>query len=73
MLAAFTLGKTKKWWQVFNDGISRRQIAFQNLVIGIENGDKFQSVIASSLIYLEDDTLEKQIEGTYNKVSLPWM
>jgi hypothetical protein len=70
MLAAYTLGKAKKWRQVFNDGTSRRQIAFQNLVIGIENGDKFESIIASSCIFLEDETAEKQIEGIYNKVSL---
>ena len=70
MLAAYKLGHAKKWRQVFNDGTSRRQIAFQNLVIGVENGDKFESVIASSCIFLEDETAEKQVEGIYNKVSV---
>ena len=46
---------------------------FQNLVIGIMNGDKFELIIASLCILLEDETAEKQVEGIYNKVSLHWL
>ena len=73
MLAADTLGNANKWRQVFNDGTSKHQIFFQNLVIGIMNGDKFESIIASSCILLEDETAEKQVEVIYNEVILHWL
>jgi len=49
MLAGKRLGDALSWHQLFTDGTTRRQIAFQNLVIGIMDEDgKFDSVIASS-------------------------
>jgi len=69
MLAAYRLGKEMKWNQIFIDGTSRRQTAFQNLVMGMENGVLFESSIASSCIFLENETLEQQVEGILNKVS----
>jgi len=63
MLAAYCLGNTKKWRQNFIDGTSRRQVAFQNLVIGVLNGDEFESIIALSCIFLENETSEEQVEG----------
>jgi len=69
MLAAYCLGNTaSRWKQVFNNGTSRRLIAFQNLVIGIVNGDEFESVIASSCIFLENETSQQQVEGIIKKV-----
>ena len=41
MLAVYHLGNAAKWKQVLTDGTSCRQIAFQNLVIGIVNGEEF--------------------------------
>ena len=68
MLAAFCLGNAKKWRQIFTDGTSRRQVAFQNLVIGVLNGDEFESIIASSYIFLENEISEEQVEGIKKKV-----
>ena len=69
MLAAKRLGEAKSWHQLFTDGTSRRQIAFQNLVIGILDAeDKFDSVIASSCIFLESEHAVKQVEGIKSKV-----
>ena len=70
MLAAFCLGHAKKWRQIFTDGTSRRQVAFQNLVIGVLNGDEFESIIASSCIFLENETSAEQVEGIKKKVSV---
>ena len=68
MLAAYRLGLAEKWVELFTDGTARRQVAFQNLVIGLMNGDAFESVIASSCIILEDETGEKTVEAIVNKV-----
>ena len=70
MLAAYRFSKEERWHQLFTDGTTRRQVVFQNLVIGISNGDKFESIIASSCIYLEDETSETQVEALKNKVSI---
>jgi hypothetical protein len=35
-LAAYCLGKSKKWQQAFTDSIGRMQVAMQNLLIDIE-------------------------------------
>ena len=36
-LAAYRLAKAKRWGQLFTDGTGRRQIAFQDLALSIEN------------------------------------
>ena len=68
MLAGKRLGEATSWHQLFTDGTTRRQIAFQNLVIGLMDGDEFNSVIASSCIFLKDETSAKQVEGIKSKV-----
>ena len=52
MLAGFRLGNAVSWHQLFTDGTTRRQIAFQNLVIGLMEGGEFDSVIVSSCVIL---------------------
>ena len=69
MFAGMRLGNAPAWHQLFTDGTTRRQIAFQNLVIGIMEGDDFDSVIASSCVYLENESSEKQVEAVKHKVS----
>ena len=69
MLAAKRLGEVESWHQLFTDGTSRQQIAFQNLVIGLLDAQgKFDLVIASSCIFLENESAEKQVEGIKSKV-----
>ena len=69
MLAAKRLGEARTWHQLFTDGTTRRQIAFQNLVIGlVDSEDKFDSVIASSCIFVEDESSATQVEAIKSKV-----
>ena len=69
LLAAYRLGNAPRWIELFTDGTTRQQIAFQNLVIGLQNGDKFDQVIALSCIFLENETSDKQVEAVKEKVS----
>ena len=41
-LATYRSAKADKWEQLFTDGTSRRQVAFQNLVVSIEEDDLFK-------------------------------
>ena len=68
MIAACRLGKADNWHQIFTDGSTWRNIKFQNLVIGLMTDGDFESVIASSSIFLENETSEKQLEAVKNKV-----
>ena len=68
MLADCILGKAKNWHQIFTDGTTWRKIKFQNQVIGLITDGDFESVIASSCIFLENETSEKQVEAVKNKV-----
>lgn len=68
MFAGHRLASATSWHQLFTDGTSRRQIAFQNLVIGLMEGDEFDSVIASLCIFSENETAAKQVEGINSKV-----
>ena len=70
ILAALRLGKATSWHQLFTDGTSRRQIAFQNLVIALMEDGKLDPVIVSSCIFIKDETSEKQVEGILEKASL---
>ena len=47
VLAACRLGKSENWHHIFTDGTTRRQITFQNLVIGLMTDGHFESVISS--------------------------
>ena len=69
MFTGMRLGNATTWYQLFICGTSRRQIAFQNLVIGIMEGDTFDSVIASSCVFLENESEEKQVKAIKSKVS----
>ena len=69
-LAALRLGKADTWHQLFTDGTSRRQIAFQNLVIALMEDGKLDPVIVSSCMVLEDETSEKQVKSIVDMVSL---
>ena len=68
MLATCKLVKAENWHHIFTDGTTLRQIIFQSLVIGLMIDGDFESVIASSCIFLENETLEKQVEAVKNKV-----
>ena len=68
MLDNCRLGKSYNWHQIFTDGTTRRQIKFQNLVIGLMKDGYFESVIYSSCIFLENENSEKQLEAVKNKV-----
>ena len=46
-LASLWLGDTDEWHQIFTDGTSRRQIAFQNLMITVMVDSKLVPVIVS--------------------------
>jgi hypothetical protein len=70
MFAGHRLGSAETWHQLFTDDTTRRQIAFQNLVIGLMEGEEFDSVIASSCIFLEDETAVKQVEAIKSKVCI---
>ena len=69
MFAGMRLGNASSWQQLFTDGTSRQQIDFQNLVIGIMDDGEFDSVIALSCVYLENESAEKQVEAVKSKVS----
>jgi len=69
VFAGMWLGNATTWHQLFTDSTSQRQIVFQNLVIGIMEGDTFDSVIASSCVYLENKSAEKQVKVIKSKVS----
>ena len=61
-LAALRLGRAETWHQLFTDGTTRRQIAFQNLVIALMEDGKLDPVIVSSCMILEDETSETQVK-----------
>jgi hypothetical protein len=67
-LAAFRLGKAEKWLQTHTDATSRRQIAFQNLIISIRENNKIISVILSSCIFLNDEKSETIVQALIKKV-----
>ena len=69
MLAGLRLGKAKKWKQIFTDGTTRRQVAFQNLVIRMEEDTGFDSVIASSCIFVQNESAAKIVEAIKDEVS----
>jgi hypothetical protein len=41
-LATYRIAKADKWEQLFTDGTSRRQVAFQDLIISIEEDELFK-------------------------------
>jgi len=69
-LSALRLGTAETWQQLFTDGTSRRQIAFQNLVIALMENGKLDPVIVSSCMVLKDETSENQVEAILDMVSV---
>ena len=68
-MTAIKLGRAATWKQLFTDGTSRRQVAFQNVVIGLMSENQlFDPTVLSSCIFLEDETSEKQVEAILDKV-----
>lgn len=67
-LAALRLGNASIWHQFFTDGTTRRQIAFQNLVIALRVDGKLDPVIVSSCMILEDETSETQVKSIVDMV-----
>ena len=67
-LAALRLGNADTWHQLFTDGTTRRQVAFQNLVIALMEDGKLDPVIVSSCMILEDETSENQVKSIVDMV-----
>ena len=70
LLGAYKLGMNATWKQLCTNGTNRQQIGFQLLVIGLLNEKGFESVILSSCIFMYDETLEMQVKGIEDKVSI---
>ena len=62
-LAALRLCEADEWHHLFTDGTSRRQIAFQNLVIAVMVDSKLDPVIVSSCMFLEDEMSDNQVKS----------
>ena len=69
-LSALQLANAAEWSQLFTDGTSRRQIAFQDLVISVIENDKLNPVIVSSCMYLEDESSDMQVKSIITEVSI---
>ena len=67
-LSALRLGTAETWHQLFTDGTSRRQIAFQNLVIALMENGKLDPVIVLSCMVVEDETSENQVKSITDMV-----
>ena len=68
-LSAFRLGHADTWHQVFTDGTTRRQIAFQNIVIVLMEDGNLDPVIVSSCMYVENETSERCAQSIIETVS----
>ena len=67
-LAALRLGMADTWHQLFTDGTTHWQIAFQNLVIALMEDGKLDPVIVLSCMILEDKTSETQVKSIVDMV-----
>ena len=67
-LAALRVGEADKWHQLFTDGTSRIQIAFQNLVIAFMVDYKLNTVIVYSCMLLENETSDNQVKSIVKQV-----
>ena len=68
-LSAFRLRTADLWHQVFTDGTTRWQIAFQNLVIALMEDGNLDPVIVSSCMFVENETSEGYIWSMNETVS----
>ena len=69
-LVAFLIAQ-KKWKTIQTDGTSRRQTAFQTMILGLEGeaGEMLRNIIVSSCIFMETEDAEGCVEGIKRKVS----
>ena len=69
-LAAWRLAESENWHQIFSDATSRRQCAFQALIVGLMTEDGvLDPVIVSSCIFLEDESARTTFDSIIEKVS----
>ena len=69
-LAAWRLAESVDWRQIFTDATSRRQCAFQALIVGLMTEDgSLDPVIVSSCIPLEDESAQTTFDSVVEKVS----
>ena len=70
-IAAWKLVDADSWHHIFTDATSRRQCAFQSLVVGILDKDGLlDPVIFSSCIFLENETPQTTFDTIVDKVSI---
>ena len=70
-IVAWKLVDADSWRQILTDTNSRRQCAFQALVVGLMDEDGFlDSVIVSSCIFLENETSQTTFDTIVDKVSI---
>ena len=69
-LAAYQLGQVEDWWQLFTDGTSRRQIALETIVIGLEDEEdgKLRSLILSSACTLTGESSEQTCAAVLEQI-----
>ena len=68
-LSAYKLGKAERYYQGFTDGTSKKQIAFQNLVVSVMGDDnKFVPIILSSCMILEDESSDTNLRNIIDQV-----
>ena len=70
LLGAYKLGINTTWKQLCTDGTIRQQIGFQSLVIDLFTKKGFESVIASSCIFMDNETSSMQVKGIEDKESI---
>ena len=70
LLGEYKLGMNATWNQMCTDRTTRQQIGFQLLMIGLLTEKGFESVIASSFVFIDDETSEMQVKGIKDKVSI---
>ena len=70
-ITAWKLADADSWRQIFTEVTSRRQCAFQTLVVGLMDDDGFlDPVIVSSCIFLENETSKTTLGTIVYKVSI---
>ena len=70
-ITAMKLAACPDWAQIFFDSTTRGQVPFMAFVVSLmgDGPDSLDSIIVSLCVVLEDETLEKQVNGIVNKVS----
>ena len=69
-MVAIKLGRAEFWDQLWTDLMTRRQIPFTALIIGIlADSGNIDPVVVSSCIFMEDEKSETQVDGIVNEVN----